>query len=94
MIRALLFVAIVLPAAAQQAQAPKPPAEPKKEPEHRSLDLRLDNPSSFATTAPLEKEPAKGLPTLGGDARKFEPPAKAGTRTEGGPYPKDTAPNY
>ena len=91
MIRALLFLAISLPAAAQQTQAP--PAEPKKEPERRPLNLRLDNPSSFATVAPAEKSQEKALPTLGGDARKVEAPRTAGGRSEGGPYPKDTNPN-
>ena len=88
MIRALLFLAIALPAAAQQTQTP--PAEPKKAPERRPLDLRLDNPSSFVTTAPAEKEQPKGLPALGGDARKIEPSVPSGTRSTGGPFPKDT----
>ena len=89
-----LLLAIALPAAAQQAPAEpaKAPQPPAKE-ERRPLNLRLDNPSSFATVAPPEKEQQKGLPTLGGDARKIETPAVAGTRSEGGPYPKDTNPN-
>ena len=86
MIRALLL-AIALPAAAQQT----PPVEPKKEPERRPLNLQLDNPSSFATVAPAEKEP-KALPALGSDARVIAAPKTAGTRSEGGPYPKDTNP--
>jgi hypothetical protein len=88
MIRALLFLAIALPAAAQQTQAP--PVEPKKkEPERRPLNLRLDNPSSFATAAP-EKEP-KDLPALGGDARKLE---RGGPQPgeRGSPFPKDSNP--
>ena len=86
MIRTLLFLAIALPAAAQQTQPP--PAEQKKEPERRPLNLQLDNPSSFATVAPAEKEPAK-LPGLGDDARKL-PSTPTGTKSEGGPFPKST----
>ena len=92
--RALLLLCIALPAWAQQPQTP--PAEPKKETEQRRpLNLRLDNPSSFATTAPVEKEEeSKVLPKLGADARK-PPPVRGGiARPEGGPFPKDTAPNY
>ena len=90
MIRALLFLAIALPAAAQQTQAP--PAEPKKEPERRPLNLRLENPSSFATITPPEKPPARELPALGGDARKIDPSVPIGERSENPAYPKDTAP--
>jgi hypothetical protein len=90
MIRALLVLAIALPAAAQQA--PAPPAETKKEPDQRRpLNLRLDNPSSFATVAPAEKPPEKALPTLGGDAR---PVPQGRIRSDGtsGVFPPDTNP--
>jgi len=92
MMRAVLLLAFALPAAAQA------PAEPVKAPERPAqrppLNLQLDNPSSFATTSPPEKEPAKGLPTLGDDARRIEPPKRSGSRpAEGGPFPKDTNPN-
>jgi hypothetical protein len=94
MIRILLLLAAALPA---WAEGHKPPAEPRLEPEketgRRPLNLRLDNPSSFATVAPPEKDQPKGLPTLGGDARRIGTPAVAGTRSEGGPYPPDTNPN-
>ena len=88
MIRVLLFLAVALPASAQQGQTP--PAEPKQEPERRPLNLRLDNPSSFATVAPAEKPPAKALPTLGGDAKEL-PQAR---RSDGTPsvIPPDTNP--
>ena len=90
MIRALLLLAIALPAAAQQT----PPVEPKKEPERRPLNLQLDNPSSFATIRPADKDAEKGLPALGGDARKPAPVVREGiARPEGGPFPKDTNPN-
>jgi hypothetical protein len=89
---ALLLLLVAGPIGAQQA-TPQPPAEPaQKEKERRPLNLRLDNPSSFATIAPAEKPPAKELPTLGGDARKIESTVPLGERSEGGPFPKDTAP--
>ena len=92
MMRALLLLGIALPALAQQPQTP--PAEAKKETEQRRpLNLRLDNPSSFATTAPAEKEDSKVLPKLGADARKPPPVKREGIeRPEGGPFPKDTNP--
>ena len=93
--RALLLLAVAmtaaLPAAAQQPS--QPAAEPAKPSERRPLNLRLDNPSSFATEAPAEKAPAKNLPTLGEDARKIERSVPLGEKSQGGPYPKDTNPN-
>lgn len=86
MIRLLLLLAVALPAWAQQAQTP--PAEPKNEPERRPLNLRLDNPSSFATIAPAEKEPQKPLPSLGGDARKIES-GPSRTLPGNGPVPRE-----
>jgi hypothetical protein len=99
MIRTLLAVLAFLPVAAM-AQPPAkeespPPAKPPERPatDRPALNLRLDNPSSWATTAPAEKEPVKGLPTLGGDARRIEPaPGIAGGRSENPTFPKDTAP--
>ena len=94
--RALLFLAAAitaaLPAAAQQTQTP--PAEPKKpeqkEQERRPLNLRLDNPSSFATTAPEEKkDKSRELPGLGEGARPL-PQSAPGER--GSAFPKDTNP--
>ena len=95
MTRALLlaFALAAAPALAQQAPAPAP-ADPPKAPERRPLDLRLDNPSSFATVAPAEKPSRKDLPTLGGDARKFESSGMAGSKSDGGPYPKDMNPDH
>ena len=89
MMRVVLLLAVAVPAWAQQAPEPKK----AQERERRPLNLRLDNPSSFATIAPAEKEPQKGLPSLGGDARKVEPRGVATTKSDGGPYPKDTNPN-
>ena len=89
----LLLLALALAAApvgAQQTPSPKPQAEPEKA--RRPLNLQLDNPSSFATTAPDEK-PAKDLPALGGDARTFTAPKREGIGpSQTGPFPKDTNP--
>ena len=97
MIRTPLLVLALLPAAAA-AQAPAakeslPPTTPSERPatERPALNLRLDNPSSWATIVPgAEKEAAKPLPTLGGDARTVSPTPSGSTGT--GPYPKDTMP--
>jgi hypothetical protein len=92
-VKRALFLALTLIAAPAAAQAPaeKSPTNPPEQPkaERPSLNLRLDNPSSFATTASPEKEPAKGLPTLGGDARTLNAP---GMRVPTDPIPKDTNP--
>jgi len=86
-----MYAACALAQPAKEKDKETPAAEPGKE--RRSLNLRLDNPSSFATERP-EKPPAKGLPSLGDDARKVAPTApEPGTRSEGGPYPADTNPN-
>ena len=92
MIRLLVLLAAALPAWAQQAQTPpaEPRVEPRKEPARRPLNLRLDNPASFATIAPEEKD-EKPLPALGGDARKL-PSTPIGVRSGDGAYPKDTNP--
>lgn len=88
-----LFLALTLIAAPAVAQAPaeKSPANPPEQPkaERPRLNLRLDNPSSFATVAPAEKEQQKPLPTLGGDARTLNQP---GMRVPSDPIPKDTNP--
>ncbi|HTM61745.1 MAG TPA: hypothetical protein VL199_15435, partial [Burkholderiales bacterium] len=82
-----LVLALALPVAAQvPAEQPKKLENP---PERRPLNLRLDNASSFATTAP-EKEPARDLPTLGGDARRINPGGANATSRD--PIPKDSNP--
>ena len=87
----VLALTLIAAPAAAQAPAEKPPAKPPEQPqaERPALNLRLDNPSSFATTNP-EKEPAKSLPALGGDARVFQSTPK--TPSETGVFPKDTNP--
>jgi hypothetical protein len=82
-----LFAACAFAQPANDKEA-APPAEPAKE--RRPLNLRLDNPSSFATVNP-DKAPSKELPALGGDARKFEPKPLV-EKPQGGPFPKDSNP--
>jgi hypothetical protein len=91
----LALTLVAAPAAAQSAaEKPAAPAPEQANRERPVLNLRLDNPSSYATTSSPEKEPAKGLPTLGGDARPIAPRGTSGPRPEsGGPFPKDTNPN-
>ena len=86
---ALLLLLATVPVGAQQATPQKPTEPAQKEKERRPLDLRLDNPSSFATITPPEKPPAKGLPTLGGDAKPVIPSLPSESRS----FPKDTNPN-
>ena len=95
MIRSLLLASALFAAPALAQEASKDAAAPAKPPaaERPALNLRLDNASSWATNSPAGKEAARDLPTLGGDARKIEPTmAPVGGKSEGGPYPKDTAP--
>jgi len=91
----LAMTLVAAPAAAQSpAEKPPVPAPEQAKPERPALNLRLDNPSSYATTSSPEKEPAKGLPALGGDARPIAPARREGSGpTPGGPFPKDTNPN-
>jgi hypothetical protein len=67
---------------------------PEKPEERRPLNLKLDNPSSWATTAPEpEKERDQNLPTLGADARPV--PQTVQKTPEWGsnsPIPKDSNP--
>ena len=86
---AFLVAACIAGAAMAQNAADKKPEEKEKPPERPRLNLKLDNPSSFARTAPPEKEPEQGLPTLGGDARRLPP---SGISTQNPTFPKDTSP--
>ncbi len=72
------------------AQAPesKPAVPPAERP---ALNLKLDNPSSFANTQPDAKAEPASLPSLGGDARQV-PKEKIQPNTPATPYPADTAP--
>ena len=85
MIRALLVALLVAgPAAAQEKDKPA---------ERPHLNLKLDNPSSFARTAPPEEKAEKGLPSLGANARKIEPSGPSRTLPGNGPVPRDANPN-
>jgi hypothetical protein len=88
----VLALALVAAPAAAQAPAEIPPAKPLEQPksERPVLNLRLDNPSSFATIAPAEKGQQKALPTLGGDARPINPGGSNAPSRD--PIPKDTNP--
>jgi hypothetical protein len=95
-VKTALFCALLAAGAAwgQSSQEPAKEASPPERPakERPPLNLKLDNPASFARGAGVENAPAKGLPTLGGDARRLEPAPISGQRSESGPYPKDTNP--
>jgi len=62
-----------------------------KEPERRPLNLKLENPGAWATTADPEKDKPETLPSLGGDARTV-PQAPAPKPERQSPYPSDTNP--
>jgi hypothetical protein len=84
---AFFFALSAASAAAQDAE--KKATTPA--PEHRPLNLKLDNPGRWATVAPdAEKEEKQALPGLGENARPMptEVP-RSDSRTV---YPKDTQP--
>ena len=91
MIRAALLAFLLL-AGAAAAQESKPPEKKAEKPQERPrLNLKLDNPSSFATTKPEEKASPKSLPALGGDAQPLPP---SGMTSSNPTFPKDTAPGH
>jgi hypothetical protein len=84
---ALLLACAILPAAAQEAKE----AKPAPQPERRPLNLKLDNPGSFATVAPrTEREEKQDLPGLGEDARPM--PTQVPRSTTRSPFPDDSNP--
>jgi hypothetical protein len=95
-VKTALFCALLAAGAAwgQSAKEPAKEAPPAERPakDRPPLNLKLDNAGSFARGAGLESPPAKGLPTLGGDARPIAPPPLSTQRSESGPFPKDTNP--
>jgi len=80
--------------AASQAPASNPSGEQPSQPPASAgpqLKLRLDEavqPRPRITFGPATKEAQSGLPSLGGDARRIEPPSQP----RSSPYPKDTNP--
>ena len=85
---ALLLACAVLPAAAQEAKEAKP--APQKE-ERRPLNLKLDNPGSFATVAPrADPEEKQDLPGLGEGARPM--PTQVPRTPTRSPFPEDSNP--
>ena len=85
---ALLLACAVLSAAAQEAKETKPAPRP----ERRPLNLKLDNPGSWATVAPTPapKDPNSALPSLGEDARTM--PAEVPRSSTKSPFPEDSNP--
>ncbi len=70
----------------KDAEAPQPVRS-----ERPALNLKLDNPASFANVLPEPKaESAQPLPTLGGDARTVPVEKPMRTQTPASPYPPDT----
>ena len=91
---AAAFAAVSLGAQAQDA-APKSADAQTPPPERKELNLRLDEPRGRGTMmfgpAAAPREPSSGLPTLGDDARRIEPP-KPSEAGRGSPYPKGSGP--
>jgi hypothetical protein len=90
--RAAFLVASFLATAAVAQTATDGSKAPEKAPERPRLNLKLENPSSFARITPPEKEPEKDLPGLGSGAsksgeREFRIPIEPSS-----PFPKDTNP--
>ena len=86
---ALLLAFAALAAFAQESKEAKP-APPKEE--RRPLNLKLDNPGSWATVAPSSapKDPKSDLPSLGEDARTM--PTEIPRSSTKSPYPEDSNP--
>ena len=85
---ALLVAFAALPAFAQESKETKP--APQKE-ERRPLNLKLDNPGSFATVPPrADREEKQALPGLGEDARPM--PTEVPRSETRSPFPKDSNP--
>ena len=86
------LAALILLAGATTVLAQTPESKPAVLPVERpALNLKLDNPSSFANMQPDAKAEPPSLPSLGGDARQV-PKEKLQPHTPASPYPTDTAP--
>jgi hypothetical protein len=71
----------------KEAETPQPPPRI----ERPNLNLRLDNPASFANVRPEPKEESSAtLPTLGADARAVPVEKPSRTHPLASPYPPDT----
>ena len=100
--RALLLLAVALPAAAQTPSEPATPKPPElSQPPRPLLNLRLEDSAPSAapriTFTPrdpaAEKAPDNGLPALGGaPSRAFDGPTAPGAK--GSPFPADTNPGH
>jgi len=90
MTRGLAVLLCCAGAAFAQSKEPAAPQPPPRA-ERPSLNLRLENPASFANVVPEPKaESPATLPTLGADARTVpvEKPSPR-TNTPASPYPPD-----
>jgi hypothetical protein len=86
------LAALILLGGATTAFAQTPESKPAVAPlERPALNLKLENPSSFANTQPDAKVEPESLPSLGGNARQV-PKEKLQPQTPASPYPPDTAP--
>ena len=89
---ALLLACAALPALAQESKETKETKPSARPEERRPLNLKLDNPGSWATVAP-QPAPADakpGLPALGEDARSM--PTQIPRSTTKSPFPEDSNP--
>jgi len=72
----------------KEGETPQAPARS----ERPALNLKLDNPASFANMQPDTKAEASSLPTLGGDALQVPKEKPLQPQSPASPYPVDTAP--
>jgi hypothetical protein len=79
--------------AAAQTREPAPAAQPPERAaaERPRLNLKLDNPGSWATVAPDAGKAGEALPSLGADARPQDRKPGASGRS---PFPHDATPGY
>ena len=85
-----VLLACASSAFAQTKEAEKPQAPARSE--RPALNLRLDNPASFADMQPEAKAEPETLPTLGGNARPVPKEKPLQPQSPASPYPVDTAP--
>ena len=95
MMRRFAILLLTVAAANAFAQTEKEPAPAEQRPqasERRPLNLKLENPSSWARETPeAAKDQRSGtLPTLGGDARTM--PAEIPRDSSRTPYPNEPHP--
>jgi hypothetical protein len=80
--------ALAQPAPQQEPERKGAPSEPRLNLRLDEADLRSLSRNTSGPPAPTEEKSADGLPSLGADARKIEPPPPASETRR--PYPSDT----